>query len=122
MACQLMTAIAFDTLKFAKRLKEGGFTEQQAEALATAKAELIEDNLATRRHLKELEAQSSGISRNWRPRSGEISKNSTPRLNRSGPCSSAISKNSAPTSNATSRNLRPECLPRNEGPRVPHDD
>ena len=50
-----MTAIAFDTLKFAKRLKEAGFTEQQAEALAAAEAELIEANLATKRDLKELE-------------------------------------------------------------------
>jgi predicted RNase H-like nuclease (RuvC/YqgF family) len=50
-----MSAIAFDTLKFAKRLKEAGFTEQQAEALAAAEAEFIEDNLATKRDLKELE-------------------------------------------------------------------
>ncbi|MGH8550386.1 MAG: coiled-coil domain-containing protein [Methylococcales bacterium] len=50
-----MTAIAFDTLKFAKRLKEAGFTEQQAEALASAEAEFIEENLATKRDLKELE-------------------------------------------------------------------
>ncbi|MGH8550628.1 MAG: DUF1640 domain-containing protein [Methylococcales bacterium] len=50
-----MTAIAFDTLKFAKRLKEAGFTEQQAETLAAAEAELIENNLATKRDLKELE-------------------------------------------------------------------
>ncbi|MGH8489571.1 MAG: hypothetical protein ACREXS_12090 [Gammaproteobacteria bacterium] len=50
-----MTAIAFDTLKFAKRLKEAGFTEQQAEALAVAEAELVEENLATKRDLKELE-------------------------------------------------------------------
>jgi septal ring factor EnvC (AmiA/AmiB activator) len=50
-----MTAIAFDALKFAKRLKDGGFTEQQAEALATVGTEFVEDNLATRRNLKELE-------------------------------------------------------------------
>lgn len=50
-----MTAIAFDTLRFAKRLKEAGFTEQQAEALAIAEAELIADNLATKRDLKDLE-------------------------------------------------------------------
>jgi len=50
-----MTAIAFDTLKFAKRLKEGGFTDQQAEALAQAEAEFIEQNLTTKRDLKELE-------------------------------------------------------------------
>jgi hypothetical protein len=51
-----MNAIAFDTLKFAKRLKEAGFSEAQAEGLATAGAEFIEDNLATKRDLKELEA------------------------------------------------------------------
>ena len=50
-----MTAIAFDTLKFAKRLKEGGFTDQQAEALAQAEAEFIEQNLTTKRDVKELE-------------------------------------------------------------------
>ncbi len=46
-----MTTIAFDTLKFAKRLKEAGFTEQQAEALAAAEAEFIEQNVATKRDL-----------------------------------------------------------------------
>lgn len=58
-----MNAIAFDTLKFAKRLKEAGFTEQQAEALADAEAEFIEQNLATKldiadikRDIKELDA------------------------------------------------------------------
>ncbi|MGH8531567.1 MAG: hypothetical protein ACREV1_02275 [Gammaproteobacteria bacterium] len=50
-----MTAIAFDTLKFAKRLKEGGFTDQQAETLAQAEAEFIEQNLTTKRDLKDLE-------------------------------------------------------------------
>jgi predicted phage-related endonuclease len=49
-----MTAIAFDTLKFAKRLKEAGFTEQQAEALAAAEAEFIEEHLATKRDIAEL--------------------------------------------------------------------
>jgi hypothetical protein len=52
-----VTVIAFDTLKFAKRLKEAGFTDQQAEALAAAEAELIEENLATKRDLKETEAE-----------------------------------------------------------------
>ncbi len=50
-----MTSIAFDALKFSKRLVEAGFTEQQAEALAAAEAEIIENNLATKRDLKELE-------------------------------------------------------------------
>jgi hypothetical protein len=57
-----MSAVAFDTLKFAKRLKEAGFTEQQADALASAQVDLIEANLATKadilglkRDIKELE-------------------------------------------------------------------
>jgi predicted phage-related endonuclease len=49
-----MSAIAFDTLKFAKRLKEAGFTEQQAEALADAEAEFIEQNLATKRDIADV--------------------------------------------------------------------
>ncbi len=49
-----MNAIAFDTLKFAKRLKEAGFTEQQAEALADAEAEFIEQNLATKRDIADI--------------------------------------------------------------------
>lgn len=50
-----MSAVPFDTLKFAKRLKEAGFTEQQADALASAEAELIEAKLATKRDLNDLE-------------------------------------------------------------------
>ncbi|MGQ0591991.1 MAG: hypothetical protein ACT4QB_04875 [Gammaproteobacteria bacterium] len=52
-----MNAIAFDTLKFAKRLKEAGFTEQQAEALAAAEAEFIEQNLATKRDIADLKRE-----------------------------------------------------------------
>ena len=66
-----MSALAFDTLKFAKRLKEAGFTEQQAEALAHAGAELIEQNLATKgdiadlkRDIKELEVKIEQIRSN----------------------------------------------------------
>ncbi len=50
-----MTTLLFDTLAYSKRLKEAGFTAQQAEALAEAQAELIDERLATRRDLKELE-------------------------------------------------------------------
>ncbi len=49
-----MSAVAFDTLKFAKRPKEADFTEQQAEALAVAKAEFIEENLATKRDIAKI--------------------------------------------------------------------
>jgi hypothetical protein len=46
----------FDTLKFAKRLKEGGFTEQQADTLAIAQVELVGENLATKADIAELRA------------------------------------------------------------------
>ncbi|MGH7963983.1 MAG: coiled-coil domain-containing protein [Candidatus Binatia bacterium] len=54
----LMTAVTFDTYAFIKRLKESGFNETQAEALAEAikgsqAAHL--DTLATKHDLKELE-------------------------------------------------------------------
>ena len=55
-----MGAIAFDTLAYAKELKESGFTEQQAEVLAQSQARLIDEKLVTREHfdirMKELEA------------------------------------------------------------------
>ncbi len=48
-------AIRFDTLAYAKKLKGAGFTEEQAEVQAEALAELIDENLATKQDLKELE-------------------------------------------------------------------
>ena len=50
-----MTTTTFDTLQYAKKLKKAGFTEQQAEIQAEALADFIENNLATKRDLKELE-------------------------------------------------------------------
>lgn len=50
-----MSATTFDTRAYAKRLKSAGFTEQQAEALAAAQVELIDERLATKQDLKELE-------------------------------------------------------------------
>jgi hydroxylamine reductase (hybrid-cluster protein) len=62
-----MVAVTFDTLKFAKRLKESGFSEAQAETITemqqeTAAATLEQarhdyhlDELASKRDLKELE-------------------------------------------------------------------
>jgi len=49
-----LTAI-FDTLAYAKKLKTAGFTEDQAEIQAQALAEIIEERLATKQDLKELE-------------------------------------------------------------------
>ncbi|MEO5330346.1 MAG: CCDC90 family protein [Magnetococcus sp. THC-1_WYH] len=51
----MSTAIAFDTLAYAKRLKAAGVPESQAEVHAEAMVELIEDRLATKQDLKELE-------------------------------------------------------------------
>ena len=47
--------MAFDTLTYAKKLQEAGVPAPQAEAHAGALRELMEDNLATKRDLKELE-------------------------------------------------------------------
>ena len=41
-------AIAFDTHRFVKRLTASGFTEQQAEALASEQVNILNSNLATK--------------------------------------------------------------------------
>lgn len=58
-----MGAVAFDTLKFAKRLKEAGFSEQQAEALAEAEAELFEAHLATKQDIAEVRREIAEVQR-----------------------------------------------------------
>ena len=50
-----VTNITFDTLAYAKKLKLVGFTEEQAEVQAETLASIIEDKLATKRDIKELE-------------------------------------------------------------------
>lgn len=50
-----MNAIAFDTLRYVKRLQLAGFTPEQAEAQAEALALAIGDSLATSEDLKHLE-------------------------------------------------------------------
>ena len=45
----------FDTLAYAKKLKAAGFTEEQAEIQAEALSEIIEERLATKQDLNELE-------------------------------------------------------------------
>jgi len=50
-----MDAIIFDTLAYAKKLKSAGFTEQRAEVQAEALASLVNEQLATKRDLHELE-------------------------------------------------------------------
>lgn len=48
-------AILFDTHAYVKKLKAVGFTEEQAEAQASTLADIVEDKLATKSDLKELE-------------------------------------------------------------------
>jgi hypothetical protein len=50
-------ALALDTLAYARRLREAGFTEQQAEGQAQALAAAMTDTLATKQDLRELEAR-----------------------------------------------------------------
>jgi len=49
-------AIALDTLEYARRLRQAGFSEQQAEGQAQALAAVMTDSLATRTDLRALEA------------------------------------------------------------------
>jgi hypothetical protein len=46
------TSVPFDTLKFATRLQEGGFTAEQAKAAAEAFAEATGEELATKTDLR----------------------------------------------------------------------
>lgn len=53
-----MATITFDTLKFTKRLKEAGFTEAQAEAVADSFLQATgEAEVATKRDLERVEAK-----------------------------------------------------------------
>jgi hypothetical protein len=53
-----MTAIAFDTLKYADRLEAGGFSAQQAKAEAQALAEVLSSSeVASARDIERLENQ-----------------------------------------------------------------
>ena len=50
-------AIALDTLAYARRLREAGFSDAQAEGQAEALAAAMTDTLATRQDLQELDAR-----------------------------------------------------------------
>ena len=59
---------AFDTLTYAKKLRESGFTERQAEAQAEALRAVVEANLATksdielvRREIEQLRSETRGL-------------------------------------------------------------
>ena len=50
-----MSTLVFDTLAFVKELTQAGMPEKQAEVLARSQAMLIDEKLATKQDLKELE-------------------------------------------------------------------
>lgn len=50
-----MASLAFDTLAYVKKLKAAGVPESQAEVQAETFAEIIDEKLATKRDLKEME-------------------------------------------------------------------
>ncbi len=56
-----MSSITFDTLAYAKRLRDAGFTEEQAEAQTQAQKqalkEILETTLATKDDIHRLEKQ-----------------------------------------------------------------
>jgi hypothetical protein len=55
--CNMERAIVFDTLDYSKKLKAAGFTDQQAEVQAEALADMFENQIATKRDLRELESR-----------------------------------------------------------------
>ena len=49
------SAVIFDTLAYVKKLKSAGVPEEQAEIQAETFAEILEERIATKQDLKELE-------------------------------------------------------------------
>lgn len=47
-------AVCFDTLAYANKLKEGGFSNRQAEIQAEALGEIFEDRVATKQDIKSI--------------------------------------------------------------------
>lgn len=52
-----MMAVIFDTLAYAKKLKAVGVPEQQAEVQAEALAEIVSEQVATKRDLHEVKSE-----------------------------------------------------------------
>ncbi len=49
-----MADLAVDTLNYARRMEQAGFTRQQAEAMAEEQARLIDERLATKADVQEV--------------------------------------------------------------------
>ena len=50
-----MPEMVFNSLNYAKRLEQAGFTREQAEAQANIMAEIVDEKIATKQDLRELE-------------------------------------------------------------------
>ena len=57
--CETLVALAIDTLAYARRLREAGFTEEQADGQAHALAAAMTDSIATKEDLQALEVRTS---------------------------------------------------------------
>lgn len=49
-----MTSTTFDTLGYAKKLQELGFTREQSEGFAQLQREIIDDRVATKQDIKDI--------------------------------------------------------------------
>ena len=50
-----MPEMVFNSLNYAKRLEQAGFTREQAEAQANIMTEIVNEKIATKQDLRELE-------------------------------------------------------------------
>lgn len=50
-----MSSLVFNSLEYARRLEASGFTRQQAETQANILTEIIDERMATKQDLRELE-------------------------------------------------------------------
>jgi len=67
-----MTALIFDTHVFVKKLVGAGMPEAQAEVLAEEQTRLIDEQLATKQDLKQLELKMSQIEQSITIRTGAM--------------------------------------------------
>ena len=72
-----MATMTFDTHAFVKELTQAGMPEEQAEVLARSQAMLIDEKLATKQDLKELEMR---LTRDMKERELRLKHDLTVRL------------------------------------------
>ncbi len=68
----MISAISFDTLAYAKKLMAAGVPAKQAEVQAETFAEIIDERIATKRDLKEMETV---LSRDMKELESRVSAN-----------------------------------------------